>query len=254
MSDTYLYLSLIPEALVASMLPPEEFGRYLAVGTHKRSLGAAMFFSLKPEFRSDFFDWSVIERQCVPHADGSPKHTAYMGVYRVLEHVPLSALLDLYLTTRDGRVLKLGQAPEPPEFSEERFLYDEICPVQPLIASSLDPREFCKFITDSKATIHVPRLCFVQLDADAFIRASEADPQSHPLGYLPDRVRECCAALSPDKKQTKTVDRLRQVTCGWRNVKNGYFVGDQDGLIHYPMPSTSELDREHHEWWRSAFS
>ena len=32
MEHTKLYLSMIPEALVASMLPPEEFGRYLAVG------------------------------------------------------------------------------------------------------------------------------------------------------------------------------------------------------------------------------
>ena len=28
----HLYLSFIPEALIASMLPPEEFGDYYAVG------------------------------------------------------------------------------------------------------------------------------------------------------------------------------------------------------------------------------
>ncbi len=32
---TYLYLSMTPESLVASMLPPEQFGNYLAVGTRK---------------------------------------------------------------------------------------------------------------------------------------------------------------------------------------------------------------------------
>ncbi len=32
MSEQRLYLSLIPQALVASMLPPEEFGRYYATG------------------------------------------------------------------------------------------------------------------------------------------------------------------------------------------------------------------------------
>lgn len=40
----YLYLSLLPEALIASMLPPEEFGNYLAVGTKKRTRGQAIFF------------------------------------------------------------------------------------------------------------------------------------------------------------------------------------------------------------------
>ena len=72
MSETYLYLSLIPETLVASMLPPEEFGTYLAVGTQKRSRAEAMFFSLDPDFRDEFFDWSIVERHCVPHGDGTP--------------------------------------------------------------------------------------------------------------------------------------------------------------------------------------
>ena len=31
----YLYFSMSPESLVASQLPPEEFGRYLAIGTKK---------------------------------------------------------------------------------------------------------------------------------------------------------------------------------------------------------------------------
>ncbi len=39
----HLYLSLMPEALIASMLSPEEFGAYYAVGTEKKSSGQAIF-------------------------------------------------------------------------------------------------------------------------------------------------------------------------------------------------------------------
>ena len=39
----HFYLSLIPEALIASMLSPEEFGNYYAVGSKKKSRGQAMF-------------------------------------------------------------------------------------------------------------------------------------------------------------------------------------------------------------------
>jgi hypothetical protein len=46
---------MIPESFIVSMLPPEEFGTYLAVGTQKRSRGRAMFFDLKPDFRDAFF-------------------------------------------------------------------------------------------------------------------------------------------------------------------------------------------------------
>jgi len=254
MAARYLYLSLIPEALIASMLPPEEFGRYLAVGTHKRSRGEAMYFGVDPDFRGDFFDWAAADRHCVPHADGSLKHTVYLGVYRALENVPLNALGSLYLSTRDGRVLKLDQAAIPAQFSDEHYLYDEICPVHPLIASSLNPVEFCKFITDLGTPIHVPRLCFVQLDPAVFIEGSHACRGTHPLHYLPDRVRECFEALDASEKRTgtKTVDRTHQLIGSWLHIKNGCFVGDREDMLYYPFPAAEELDRDHHEWWRSA--
>ena len=52
----HLYLSLIPEALIASMLSPEEFGAYYAVGTQKKSRGQAIFFEIDPKFHNDFFN------------------------------------------------------------------------------------------------------------------------------------------------------------------------------------------------------
>lgn len=43
--ERYLYLSITPEALISSMLPPAEFGNYQAVGT--KNVPAARPFSLK---------------------------------------------------------------------------------------------------------------------------------------------------------------------------------------------------------------
>ena len=57
---TYLYFSMMPESLVASMLPPEEFGTYLAVGTRRWTRGQAMFFDLKGEFPTEDFDFSLV--------------------------------------------------------------------------------------------------------------------------------------------------------------------------------------------------
>ena len=51
----HFYLSLIPEALIASMLTPEEFGTYYAVGIQKKSRGQAIFFEVDPKFKSDAF-------------------------------------------------------------------------------------------------------------------------------------------------------------------------------------------------------
>ncbi|WP_246327472.1 hypothetical protein [Candidatus Competibacter phosphatis] len=51
----YMYFSLIPEALIVSMLPPEQFGQYYATGHKYKSKGQAIFFEVDPAFRNEFF-------------------------------------------------------------------------------------------------------------------------------------------------------------------------------------------------------
>ncbi len=252
MKKPYLYLSMIPEALVASMLPAEEFGRYLAVGSHKRSSGAAIYFELDPDFSSEFFDMGIVQERCVPHADGSPKNSLYLGIYRVLEHIPLEALGKLYLTTRDGQVLALEQGELPTEFPAEHFLYDEICPVHPLIASNLNPKTFTQFVTNPGSPVCVPKIFFTQLDPTAIIGSDRTAEGSIAIHNLPERIKECFKELDAAGKPTKTVDRTRLLTCRWSHVKNGYFIGDQNHLLYYPFPSKDTLEREHYKWWRSA--
>lgn len=252
MEPTRLYLSMIPEALVASMLPPEAFGRYLAVGSHKRSSSPAIYFELDSGFASDFFKMDIVRERCVPHADGSPKHTLYLGIYRVLEHVPLEALGTLYLTTRDGQVLALGQKPRPGTFEAGYHLYDEICPVHPLIASKLDPAAFAEFVTNPASPLCVPKIVFAELDPAKLIGTDLTAEALPALHNLPQRIKECFRELDAAGKPTKTVDRIRSLTCRWNHIRNGYFVGAGKTLLYYPFPDEATLDRHHHKWWRSA--
>ena len=252
MEQARLYLSMIPEALVASMLPPEKFGRYLAVGSHKRSSGAAIYFDIDPDFTSDFFDMSIVKERCIPHADGSPKHSLYLGIYRVLEHSPLEAIGNLYLTTRDGQVLTLERGELPSPHTDEHYLYDEICPVHPLIASNLDPEAFTRFATNPGSPLCVPKIFFAQLDPSAIIGSDRTAEGTIAIHNLPERIKECFKELDTAGKPTKTVDRTRQLTCRWNHIKNGYFIGDGKTMLHYPFPSKDTLDRYHHKWCRSA--
>ena len=66
---------MLPEALIASMLTPEEFGVYYAVGAMKKTRGQAVFFEIDPDFRHDFFRIEEAIEHCVPHEDGSPKRS-----------------------------------------------------------------------------------------------------------------------------------------------------------------------------------
>ena len=238
---------------MASMLAPEEFGTYLAVGPSSRSRGQAIFFEVDPEFRSEHFPMHLIEQNCVPHPDGRPKNSLYLSVYRVLEHVPTSALGNLYLVTDDGKVLKLEKKPYEAETDRFLHLYQEFCPVNPCVASSLNAEEFCRFVTDPKEPVQLPRLVFSEL----ILRDLATNPLEGRVKELPyeqiEHLREGLAGLLANpKKKNKIIFRRLQQDFFFRTIRNGFFVGDQDGLSHYPMPSQEALEGEHYSWWRSA--
>lgn len=250
---TYLYLSLMPESLIASMLPPEEFGNYFAVGTKKRTRGQAMFFEVDPNFKSDFFPLEHIEEKCIPHSDGTPKRSVYLSIYRVLEHVPMSQLRKLYLVTDDGRVLGLDKQEYVPSGEKELHLYQQLCPVNPRVASGLDPLQFCRFITDTSKNVSVPRLVFVELMLDDLAK----DPVHAKINNIPypniDHLRDCLIGIQEKRdKATKTVIRYLQGDILYRTCKNGFFIGDQNEFFYYPLPSKEELEDKYYPWWRSA--
>ncbi len=249
---TYLYLSLFPEALVASMLSPDDFGTYLAVGTQKRTRGQAMFFEVG-DLKGGYFQLKEVEKRCVPHPDGTPKHSVYFSVYRVLENVALEAIESLYLVTQDGRVLKIEKGTDLPQFPKKYHLYQEICPVHPRIVSSLDPIELTRHITDKKQFIHLPKVCFVDLRLGELAE----DPAGAVVRDLPytaiEHLRDCLLQLKNNpEKRTKIVDRIHPQTFPYRSVENGVFIGSSRELLFYPFPSEQDLKSRYFDWWRSA--
>ena len=136
MSATHVYLSLIPQALIASMLAPVEFGRYFAVGSRVHSRGEAIFFEVDvDQLPPGEFPLELIGERCVAKADGTPKKSVYLAIYRVLSRVPVSALGRLHLVTRDGKTLSLERAEYTGETGRRAHLYQEFCPIEPVVAS-----------------------------------------------------------------------------------------------------------------------
>ncbi len=249
----YLYLTLTPEALISSMLPPEDFGNYLATGTKKRTRGQAMFFEVDMEMVKDTLPMDYIERRCVPQEGGRPKSSVYLSIYRVLETIPLKSLQKLYLVTDDGRVLGLDQGSYTEKTDHELHLYQELCPVTPRIASTLAPKDFAGLITGGEEKVTVPRLVFVELVLDDLA----VDPENAKTDNLPyqnvQHMRDCLLILKNEKNKTKkTIIRFFNRDLFYRTIKNGFFVGDKDELLYYPFPHISELEEKHYAWWRSA--
>jgi hypothetical protein len=250
-----LYLSVIPEALIASHLAPEEFGNYYAVGSQKRSRGQAMFFEVDPSFESEYLRLDEAEKRCVPHEDGSPRRSSYLSIYRALEHVPLAALGKLYLSTDDGRVLGLDRAPFVKAPSAGLHLYQEICPVTPRVTSKFAADEFAAYITDRANPVSVEKIVFAELRLDAL----SADPEKGAASNLPyanlDHLRDCLKELrNRYAKPTKVVARDTTASILYRTVLGGFYVADRTGLAYYPLPSREDLESVHYAWWRSANS
>jgi len=239
------------EALVASHLSAEAFGAYMAVGTKKHTTGNLIFFEIDPSVKSDYLKIDQVASLCLPHSDGSPRRSKYVSVYRVLEHLPLSAYQKLHLVTRDGRVLTLEEGTFDPAVDAKPVnFYTELAPVTPRVVSGLDPVEFSRFITNPTNPVSVPRIFF----ADSLI---ERESDGSLAGYLPydnpAHIIDCVESLARGKgKLTKTVERNPTLTAFYRTIGRGFFLGDQTGLKFYPFPSKDDLDEKHHLWWRSA--
>ncbi len=251
---TRFYLSVIPESLIASMLTPEEFGSYYAVGTSKRAYGMAIFFEIDPARLDNPEALAEASARCIPHPNGRPKRSLYLSIYRVLESIPLDAFLSLYLTTGDGRVLELQQKPFVADPDERLHFYQEFCPVTNRIVSRLSPPDFARFITSESTTLRLPKIVFCNL----VLRQLRNDPDAPDIGDLPyaniGHLRDCLRELnlSESYKKTKTVQRGMSSEVLYRTIKSGFFVGEGTRLLYYPMPGREHLEREHYEWWRSA--
>ncbi len=125
--------------------------------------------------------------------------------------------------------------------------------MHPQIASLMDPDDFCVFITNPRLPFHVPRICFADLD----LKELADNPECGRADDLPyphvAHLRDCLMQIGrPGGPPTKTVDRTTSSEFPYRLVGDGFWLGDAQGVLHYPFPTRERLDREYHDWWRSA--
>ena len=250
----YIYLTCNPEALVASMLPPESFGLYLSTGTKKRNKAQTIFFEIDLAGIENIIDMKSLDKRCVAKEDGSPKCSVYLSVYRVLEMIPLEAFKSLYLTTDHGIVLELKKSSydKSKEPQSALHLYQELCPVSPLVASSLPPSVFLKRLTDGSIPIVLPKLFFVELKLGELA----IEPVTGSAEHLPypniGHLRDCLEIIRGEyEKHMKTVHRIFTGELLYRTIDTGFYVGANDEMVFYPYPKMAELERLNYNFFRA---
>lgn len=251
--ETHYYLSVFPlEALIASQLDPVQFGQYMSTGKKNGSYERIMFFELEGGFGSHF-DWKYAEERCVRHEDGAPKHSVWLSVYRALEHVDLGALKALYLTTADGRSLEIRPSQSVPGKNQRgHYVYQEICPITPLVVSTLSPTEFSNYMTDPANKVNVPAVVFADLRTVELEQLSSDTPTGPVYDKNLEHLKECVLAVKKQPlKPNKNVERSMQ-SFAYNIIDGGVYVGNRSHFVHFPMPSRDQIRQRHYDWGRSA--
>lgn len=250
----HTYLTLFPtEALIASHLAPDAFAVYMATGTRRGSAEPFTFIELTGDL-SKIGDPDFVEAELAKLPEGKVKHSLYLGIYRCLEQTPLENLGPLRLVTADGRSLRLDPRPATDHHLEgSHFLYQELCPVRPLVVSKLDPVAFCKHMTNPNVKIHLPKVAVVHK------RVVDVSKWSHNGYYgghylaAASHVQSCFDSLDKNpEKLTKVIGRSRLQTFNYGLIDSGVYVADENQVVAYPMKSREELNAHHYAWSRSA--
>lgn len=256
--EKYLYAIMHPNrALVASMLPPEDFGRHYTVGSARYFHGQVIYAEIDIEYRNDYLPIEKGLAAAKSKADGSPKRTKFVKSYRVLEHLDLSAFKELYVTSSVGRVLQLQKAPYTREH-KTGFLrtFQQICPLSMTVLSYMDPRQFGEFVTTSESK-GAPKLFFTQIDLniDEFLSDLEHDsfmPSPLPNVHahkLRDQILELRANPEKKVKGISLDSVLGRIS--FLRLRTGFWVAAQEELLFYPIPTRDVLEHDHYEWFRS---
>jgi hypothetical protein len=254
----HLYMIVFPiNALVSSQLEPERFGEHYTMFSAKHFSGKVIFAEIDINYRNEYFDIERYLSLTVPHEDGSPKRTKFISSYKVLENIDLAAIQRLFLVTVNGKVLPIEPA-EYTAYNEPGLIriYQEICPLETLVASTKDQREFGKFITTQTRSKGAPKICFTQIDfnLDEFFRQNKnKDIYTIELPDVnPYRFYECIMELKNNpEKLTKTISLgsiLRDIS--YKFLRHGFWFADGEDLKFFPMPSQHDLDNKYFYWWR----
>ncbi len=257
--EKHLYLILYPnEALVASQLSPEAFAKHYSIGSPRHFMGKVIFAEIDPAYRDPDDYLRIGEYLKRTEKPEGPKRTKFVKSYRVLEHIDFSALRCLYLVTTDGAVLGLDKSEEPfEEDNEPRVrVYQELAPLQLLVASNLDPHRFGCYITEETWSKGAPKIFFCQYDIDVEAVVARNQIVGFGMGPLPNvNPSNLPAALKelrelPDKR-TKTISLNPNLDAmSYKAIQPGFWFADVRSTVFYRMPTMDELHEKHYSWWR----
>ncbi len=256
--ETRIYMVLYPNAaLIASQYDPDMFARHYTSGSSRHYSGKVVFAEVDPAYRHAYFDIDNILKDLRPHEDGRPKATKFISSYRVLEHVELSAIGKLHLSTEEGHCIDLERGESDVAHKESVRVYAEIEPMHMLVMSKLNPREFGAYITDPGNPKSAPKQFYTQLniDLEEFLAEFEHNPfKPSPVTALhPSTIRDAFIELmsKPEKRSKGLALDSNLDSISYRLLKHGFTFATKGESIFYPLPSHRDIEARNLKFWRT---
>lgn len=245
--------------LVASMLPPTEFGRHYTIGSTRYFQGQVVFIEVDINYRHPHLPIDETLRDVKPKADGSPKRTKFVKTYRVLEHLELSAFKSLYVTTASGKVLEIPKKNYNRSHKPGLIrTFQEICPFGYVLLTFMTPPEFGEFITDPQNHAKgAPKVMFTQieLNIDKFLRDLDENPfLTSPIPNVhPHKLRDQILELraNPEKRMKGVSLDSALGRIPFTRLRTGFWIAAQKELLYYPIPDRETLESQHSAWFKS---
>ncbi len=262
MNDSYekrLYAIFHPSpSLIGSQLNPQAFARHYLAGSVRHYTGKIIFAEIDANFRNAYFPIDEYLDQIVPHEDGRPKATKFISVYRVLEHLDLSAIKNLYLTSAEGAVLEL-EAGEDVHTRDSDILriFAQINPTKMLVLTRMNFLEFGEDATSGLHAKSVPSLLYTQLafDAEQFLEDFEMNPmlalpitKLHP-SKLRDAILELTTSRSKGSKGLMLNSSFDEIP--YRMIRHGFMFARPGESKFFPMPDWREVEKTNYRFWRA---
>lgn len=256
--ENRLYMVLHPNAtLIASQLDPEMFTRHYTTGSSRHYSGKLIFAEVDPGYRNAYFNIETYMKEMKPHDDGRPKATKFISSYRVLEHVDLSAIGRLFLSTEEGHCIGLERGEHDASHAEAVRIYAEIEPMHMLVMSKLTPPDFGAQITEPGHSKAAPKQFYTQLNIDIpdFLEEFEHNPfQPSPVAALhPSTIRDAYLELMsmPDKNSKGLAMDSNLDSISYRQLKHGFTFASKGENVFYPLPGLREIEAANLKFWRT---
>jgi len=257
--ETRIYTILYPNgAVIASQLSPEQFAKHYITGSTRHYDGKMMFIEIDKDYRNEYFQIDAALKEVKAHDDGSPKATKFISCYRTLEHIKLSAIKKLYLTTSEGHCLELSPGPHNESEDESGTLrvYAEIAPLRMLAMARHSFEEFGNYITDPQNTKGAPTLFYTQLEleVDEFLSEFDENPMMlSPIpGLHPSKLRDAIQELRNKRSKPLKGISLHSTfeKIPYRIVKGGFMFASGGEHLFFPMPDAHTIEDTNYKFWK----